>query len=295
MPIVRRLVFALTLALLCLPAYADDCGWLAASELDRLFPEQAPWRVLSGGDIGSCKFLSGAGGPPHLFGANQQILGSEPEALDFVRNLRGEVAKQFEVEDSPGLGEDGFTYHPGAARSLSYVGHRGRVAVIASLTLQGPVTPAQAAAGMELVQAALAVADDEEILAAASDCPWFDAEMVRAMLPGEGVTQQVYGETSCLAQNGEGGVLMVSAIEFASDPTPLLARRDGGCTWEEQPTLGAGAVLGYDCEGGNPRATLRFAADGKVLEYNLVPGAEPTEKQRQGLVDLGRRILEAPR
>lgn len=288
----RRLALALTLVLLSSPVHATECGWLATSELDRLFPEQAPWRVLAGGAVGSCKFLSGSG-LPHVFGANQQILESESAAVDFVRNLRTETEKQFEVVDAPELGEEGYTYHPGAPRSLSYVGHRGKVAVLGSLTMQGPVTPEQRAAGMELVQAALAVADDEEVLAAASDCPWLDPELVRSLLPGEKLTQQVYGENSCLANDGEGGVLMVSAIDAGSNPGPLLDRRDGGCTWEDQPTLGEGAVLGYACEGGNPRATLRLVIGGRVIEYNLAPGTEPTAEQRQALLEMGRRALEA--
>lgn len=290
-----------TLVVLCLagalaPAVlpAAECGWLAAAELDRLLPEQAPWSVLAGGEVGSCKFLSRSGGAPSLFGANQMVKESAAAATDFVQGLRAETAKTYEVAAEPALGENGFLYWPGAdgelgARSIWYVGHRGSVAALGSLTLQHAVTDDERRAGVELMQAALAVADDETALAAASDCPWLDAASLAPMLPGGGVTQQIFGENGCLAQDAAGAVLMVSVQEAIP---ALVGRRGGGCTWEEVPALGEDAALGSSCAEGNPRATLRMVVGDRLLEYNLVPGAEPTAAQRQALVAMAQQVRQ---
>jgi hypothetical protein len=276
-------------------------GWLATAELDRLLPEQAPWSVLAGGEVGSCKFLSRSGGAPSIFGANQMVKDSAAAAAELVQGLRAETKKSYEVAAERALGEEGFVYRAGADaqdgdRSISYVGHRGSVAVLGSLTLQHAVTAAERAAGVELTQAALAVADDETALAAASDCPWLDAGSLAPILPGGGVTRQTFGEASCLAQDAEGAVVMVSVQEAIP---ALIARRGGECTWEAVPALGEDAALGYSCSEGNPRATLRMVVGDRLIEYNLVPGAEPTEAQRQALLDMAalvrqRRLASSP-
>jgi hypothetical protein len=279
---------------------AAECGWLATGELDRLLPELAPWSVITGGEVGSCQFLSRAGGPPNIFGANQMVQASAAAATDFVQGLRTETEKSYEVTAEPVLGEQGFVYRAReegeGGRSIFYVGHRGSVAVLGTLTLQHAVTADEHAAGAELMQAALGVADDETALAAASDCPWLDAGALAPMLPGGGVTQQTFGENSCLAQDAAGAVVMVSVQEAIP---ALVASRGGGCTWEAVPTLGEDAALGYSCSEGNPRATLRMVVGDRLIEYNLVPGAEPTEAQRQALLDMAalvrqRRLASSP-
>ena len=291
----RRLV-GLCLAGALVPGalLAAECGWLVTAELDRLLPDQAPWSVLTGGEVGSCQFLSRSGGPPSIFGANQMVRESAAAAAELVQGLRAETEKSYQVATEPALGEQGFVYWPGGDaeagdRSIWYVGHRGSVAALGSLTLQHAVTADERAAGVELIQAALAVADDETALAAASDCPWLDAGALAPILPGGGVTQQTFGENSCLAQDAAGAVVMVSVQEAIP---ALVARRGGGCTWEAVPTLGEDAALGYSCSEGNPRATLRMVVGDRLIEYNLVPGAEPTEAQRRALVDMAQRVRQ---
>lgn len=279
--------------LLLLPAgaIAAECGWLATSELDRLFPDKAPWRVTVGGQVGRCQFLSRP--PPNFFAANQMVHDSPQAAADFVDSLRPEMSKSYELVDSPDIGDNGFLYvakadaGPGSERVVGYAGHRGRVAVIGTLNLQQPPSPAQRAAGMKLVQAALALSGDDEALAAATDCPWLDAAALERVLPGGNVTQQVYGENSCVATDAAKAVLTVSIRDL--DPA-LLALRGEDCTWQELPALGAQAALGHTCTSGNPRATLQFVAGNRQVVYNLVPGAEPSAAQREGLIELGTRI-----
>ena len=271
---------------------AADCDWLDVAELDRLFSEQAPWQVIVGGNVGSCKFLSRPG-PPNIFGANQMLQGSAVEAVEMVRNLRVEMAKNYRVADFPAVGEQGFTYSPATgpedtgSRSLFFVGHRGRVVVLASMSFQLPVSAHQRQSGGELVQAALDIADNEAALAAASDCSWFDDSSLEAILPAGGITQHVFGENSCMATDSTEAVLMVSATEVSP---ALQARRFGECTWTDQPTLGSGAVLAHGCSDGKPRATLRLRVGLKMLEYNLAPGHEPTAAQREALVAMAQAV-----
>lgn len=279
--------------LLFLPgtAFAAECGWLATAELDRLFPDKAPWRVTVGGQVGRCQFLSRS--PPNIFAANQMVHDSPEAAADFVNGLRPEMAKSYELVDAAAIGDNGFLYipkaeaGPGGQRMIGYAGHRGKVAVIGNLNLQQPPTPAQREAGVQLVKAALAVSDDAEALAAAQDCPWLDGPVLDRILPGGNVRQQVFGENSCMATDDAKAVLTVTIREL--NPA-MLALRSEDCTWQELPALGEHAALGHACTSGNPRATLQFVAGGKQVVYNLVPGAEPSTAQHEGLIELGTRI-----
>ncbi len=285
----RRLVGASALALL-LPAAASaiECGWLATSELDRLFPQNAPWRVTAGGEIGSCQFLSRQDQPPNVFGANQMIHETEAAAVESATGIRTETEKNFETTDRRSLGPHGFSYAPGPAaasgpRSMMFVGQRGRVVVLATVSFQEGISEATLPSLEELVAAALSVADDPGALAAGTDCPWFEASLLDSVLPGGGVTQQRFGDTSCMAQDAASAVLLVTAM----DASPaMLGRRDGSCSWEDLPALGADAALSHSCSSGNPRATVRVVAGGKLLDYSLTPGHEPSTEQRQALVEL---------
>lgn len=279
------------LMLVPVTGFTAECGWLATSELNRLFPEQAPWRVTVGGQVGRCQFLSSP--PPSVFAANQTVQDSPEAAAEFVKGLRPELEKTYELVPAPELGKLGFLYvakpgaGPGQQRTIGYVGHRGKVAVIGTLSLQRPPTADQRKAGAQLVRAALSVADDEKALAAASHCPWFDAEVLDRILPGGNVSQQVYGENSCLASDDAKAVLTVSIRDL--NPA-LLKLRAGNCTWEDVPDLGENAAMAHACKDGKPRASLQFVAGNKQVVYNLAPGAEPTAAQRQALLELGKRI-----
>jgi hypothetical protein len=275
-----------------MPATAAECGWLATGEVDRLFPENAPWRVTAGGAVGRCQFLSRPDQLPNVFSANQMIHDSEKAAAETFANLRSETSKSYQTKDRPQLGASAFSYSAGtpdgaAPRAMNFVAHRGRVVVLAMVSLQPNVTEARIPTVLQLVEAALSVADDPAALASATDCPWFEASLLASVLPGGGVTQQKFGDTSCMAKDGANAVLLVSATPASP---ALMGRRDGSCTWDDQPDLGAGAALGYSCSSGNPRATLRMVVGGTMLDYNLTPGSEPTEDQRRALVALARAV-----
>jgi len=266
-------------------AFAAECGWLATSELDRRFPELAPWRVTAGGAVGRCQFLSRPG-PPNMFSANQLIQGSAEEAAKTVADLRAETAKRAETRDLPQLGERGFSYASGP-RTVNLIGHRGRVVVIALASLQSSVGDAELASLVELAKAALAVADDPAALEAGTRCPWLDAATLPKLLPAGGITQQVFGENSCMAKDTANAILLVSVTQASP---AMLGRRDANCSWEEVAELGPDAAIGRGCTSGVPRATLRMTIGGELVEYNLTPGSEPSEGQRRALVELAKAV-----
>ena len=58
------------------------------------------------------------------------------------------------------------------------------------------------------------------------------------------------------------------------------------CTTDPVPSLGAGAMLAWDCRDANPYALVRRIVDGKLVEYSFVPPQAPTPAQRELLVEL---------
>ena len=267
-------------------ALAGQCPWLETAKLDELWSNAAPWKVMVGGP-GSCKFTSDPSAPANIVGANQMIKASPAEAESFVASLKGTMAKSYDVAPWPSLGSAAFTYRPRqgsgmAGRSLYFVAHRANVAVIVSMTMQAPVTPADEKAGEAFARAALALGDDEAAQAQASNCPWFDPAVLAKLLPAPGLSQQQFGSNSCMAQAG-GAAVIVSIIEGA-DPA-MMGRVDGGCSAEPVPALGDSASV-LSCAGGRPHAKLRYARGTRVVEYSYAPGRAPTAAERALLVEL---------
>lgn len=275
------------------PASAEECAWLSTEALDRAFPEGAPWETLVGGAVGSCKFRSDSSEPPNIVGVTQMVKDSAEEARAFVQDLRGGMAESYAIEAAPALGEAAFVYRPKpgsseAERSMYFVGHRERVVVMGSMTFQKPITKAQREAGETLLLAAFALADDEEGLAAARRCSWFDAALLRKLLKSD-VTEQVFGSASCLANAGE-RIVMIAVVE--SDDAETLASNmgaaGGGCDAEPLEGLGRLASVQYKCTEGNPRAVVRFVSGARMFEVSLIPGSEPTPADRALLIELAK-------
>ena len=286
--LLRTALAVIALAGICsVAAAAEDCGWLPAGKLDEAFPEHGPWSTLVGGKVGSCKFTSDSRRPPNIFGANQMVKSSAAEAEEFVRGLKSSIAESYDVEPAPALGKEGFRYRPKGAeadRSLFFVAHRKKVAVLGSMTFQKAITAAEVKAGEVLAGAALAVADDEEAIAAATNCPWLDPKLIRQLLPGEDFSENVFGSKSCMA-NAAGAVVILSIVEDASAEL-MAARSDSGCTSQPLPQLGEVASIQYACTTGNPRASVRFLSRSKMFDVSLVPAQEPTAAERALLVKL---------
>ena len=274
---------------------AGKCGWLATSKLDQAFPEYAPWRVMVGGNVGSCTFNSNPHAAPNIFGAIQSVKASPAEAEELVRTLR-DNSSEVSVQPAPALGKFAFTYQSKDGngkideRSLFFVAHRGKVEVNGSLVLQRPIGAPERAAAEQLIQAALAIADDPHVLAAAAKCRYFDAQLIRRLLPGSDFEENVYGSNSCMAQAGN-KALILSIMEDGRGEEVLanMAKMSDGCKSEDLIQLGKNAKLLYACSGGNPRATVRYAGAGKMLEFSFAPEREPTPAERDILVQLAER------
>jgi hypothetical protein len=270
-------------------AQGSECGWLETDTLNQGFPQYAPWQVMTGGQIGSCRFRSRSDRAPNLFSANQMVHDSDQVAADFVANLRSEMAASYDIVDAPALGEQGFYYLPSdrsgaaAGRTVGYAGHRGRVTALGNLVLQETVSLQARETGQELILAALSVADDDSALAAASDCRWFNESILSRLLPNGAVTQNVMGENSCFATDSANAVLSVSV--HPASPA-MLNRGPGDCTIETLAEMGDHAQLGYACTGGRPRAVVKLVVGEMVVTYNLIPQQEPSPEQRQALVEL---------
>jgi hypothetical protein len=293
-----RAALAACLLFAAVPAGAEDCGWLATAKLDEAFPQYAPWEVMTGGAAGSCKFTSDPGRPANVFGANQMIKASAAEAEQFVAGLRGSMAQSYAVAAAPALGKAGFTYRPKPGsgledRSIYFVAHQQQVAVIGSLLLQEPITPAAIESATGLVQAALAIAGDPAALAAAADCPWFDTAILKQLLPGKDFSAQTYGSNSCMAQAG-GQAVIVSIME-ATDASALGAATGAGCSNAPVPGLGAQGGMSWACKGGRPHAKVRMVAGPHYVEYSYAPGREPSEAERALLVAMAAKAQAAAR
>jgi len=284
-----RWLLAASFVLVVSPALAaEECGWLSTKEVDAALPAFAPWSVMVGGAAGSCKFLgSGPGG--NVFGANQMIKASTAQAAGFVRAMRPEMEKSYTVAPAKDLGAEAFTYRPKDSplddRSIFFVAHEGRVAVIASLTLAVPVTAEHLAGAKKLVHAALAIDKDPTAIAAAGDCPWFVTSILQKLLPGEGFSQQSFGSNSCMAQAA--GSAVIVSIVAAQDPASVIEAGGGGCTSQPVAALGPEGKV-WVCEGGRPHAKVTYVNGNRVVEYGFSPAKErlPTAAERALLVEL---------
>jgi hypothetical protein len=274
---------------------AGKCGWLASSKLDEAFPEYAPWQVMVGGNVGNCTFNSNPHAAPNIFGAIQSVKATPAEAEELARTLRdnsGDVA----VQPAPALGKYAFTYQSKDAsgktdeRSLFFVAHRGKVEVNGSLVLQRPIGAPERAAAEKLIQAALAISDDARALHAANKCPYFDATLIRRLLPDKDYEENVYGENSCMAQaHSKAVILSIVADARAEQLAATMNGMAGSCTSEDLPGLGKSGKLTYKCSDGAPRATVRFTTPGKMFEFSFAPEREPTSAERAVLVQLAQK------
>ncbi len=291
----RRILLAV-LSLFLAPAHvaAEACGWMDTAELDRLLPGGAPWSLMTGGAIGSCKFTGnprGSGGAV-VIGANQMLKADAAEAAKTAQALRGPLSESYTVEPLPALGEHGFRYlpkTPGPRTSISYVGHYKHVVITGQLVLPVGADPAAHADGaVAFYKAALAVADDPAATAA-SQCPYFDDALLRRLLPGKAYSQQVFGSNSCMAQDGSGMALVLSIVEGVGDD--VAARmRDGGCTWTAAAELGEGGHVGHACSGGRPRAMVEMRVGSKLLKYAFAGAREPSDAERALLLEMAVKV-----
>ena len=291
----RSVLFAL-LALFAVRAFGqDDCAIVSPEALDQIFPEHAPWGVMSGG-TGRCKFHSDESRPINFASIVQDIKGSQAEAEEVLTKLRGNAAKQgFVVESVPSLGKNAFSYRsaspePAFSGTMYFVSNDKNVVVLAWLSMQKPVHPTYVEGGIRFARAGLGIGGNTAAQAAVKDCPWFTNATLQKLLPGPGFKAQSYGENSCKAEAGDR--VVIATIMAAADADLLQKATGATCKSEPVPALGAKGLMRYGCTGGNPNARVSMVAGAHYVEYAFAPGREPTAAERALLIELAEKARE---
>ena len=273
---------------------AGKCHSLDLAKLNQALPLSAPWRIDGGGN-GSCSFS--AGGSANSFGFSQTIDASSDKAENSVRDSRQSIAADNQVADESNLGTNGFSYSvklPSGEpnpKSVFFFGHRASVEVSGYLNLQRPVTPAQRAAAAKLIFDSMGVAEDSKALAAAMQCPYFDAALITRLLASDDQSIAVPSTGSCIVSaSGNIVTIGVTGGPHAAQAVGNMLK-DSGCTVEQLPRLGKPGGIAYACKGGNPRAQILFVSKGKMFDLTFVPTQEPTAEQRALLIDLAEYAL----
>jgi hypothetical protein len=92
--------------------------------------------------------------------------------------------------------------------------------------------------------------------------------------------------TNCIASVG-GAVAMVGVVESAQAAEAAgNMMKSNGCKVDPLPQFGSVAGISHHCTAGNPRAQVLVAEGGRMVDYSIVLGKEPTPQQRALLVQL---------
>lgn len=288
------IAFLAALALLAgMPAAAQEggeCSILSPTQLDKIFPQHAPWGVMSGG-LGRCKFHSDESVAPIVHVSIMQDVKDSPAAAeDGIRKTRANAEKEGHIVESlPSLGKHAFSYRPsfaGAEGSMNLMAQSKNVIVVVLLSVHKPAYPTYVQGAIEVARAGFAIGGDAAAQRAVTDCPWFVTATLKKLLPGEGFEAQSYGENSCMAQAQ--GAAVIATIMPASDSDLLQNSTGGGCTSEPVAALGAKGLMRYACEGGRPQARVSMVAGSHYVEYAYAPGREPTVAERALLVEMAK-------
>ncbi len=287
-----RLMFLLALYLLAAASAvqaATKCPFIDVALLNKGLPDGAPWRVMSGGQ-GECSFS--AKDMSVSFGFSHMVAESAEKATEAAKSMKDAVTPTSRVEALPALGEYGIDYNMKNdkgmpdERSMFFYGHSGRVGVSGYLNLKNAITTQQRDFAANLIASTLGVAGSARALKKETSCPYFEDSLVKSLLPSGDVTISIPNKDSCVV-SASGSVLMVSANGSAQSAQAVSNMlKDSGCTVDPLPKFGKVAGIAHHCSGGNPRAQILFVSGGRLFDVTLVPTSEPTEAQRNTLVQL---------
>ena len=268
---------------------ATRCPFVDVTLLNKGLPDGAPWRVMSGGQ-GECSFS--AKDTSVSFGFSHMVAESTEKATEAALSMKDAVAPTSRVEPIPALGEYGIGYDmkDDSGRlnetSMFFYGHRGPVGVSGYLNLKAAITVAQRDFAANLIASTLGVANNTKALAKETNCPYFDDDKIKRLLPSGDVTISVPNKDSCTV-SASGSVLTVSATRSAQAAQAVSNMlKSNGCTVDPLPQLGKIAGISHHCVGGNPRAQIQFVSAGRMFDVTLVPTGEPTDAQRATLIEL---------
>lgn len=287
----RAIAFATSLLLACAPAIAQKCPKIETHVLDKGFSESAPWRVMSGGP-GECSFTTR--NTSVNFGFSHVVSPTPEAARAGAVDMKHAVAATSVVEPMPSLGEEGFTYQQKKRNGdvdrsqMFFYGHRGTVGLTGYLNLKGPITPEQRLLAGNLLATTLGAASNPKMLAKESHCRYFDASLVKRLLPSGDQSIVVPDANHCVV-SADGNVITVSVSKDArgwAAAERLL--REGDCTVEAIPNFGKGAGISHHCRKGNPRAEVVVVTGSRMVKVLFAPPAEPSADDRATLVELAR-------
>lgn len=291
----KLIIFNLAL-LISRQTFAADCPWLPVSEVDKTLVAYQPWEVDNGSGMGSCSFSGNAAQGTISLGLNQQFYATKSEAEKAIREMRGAVAKEYNIKSLPAVGKEAFVYSDGV-RMTFWMANRGNAVVTATLVLDEMPAFADESAGARLIDRVLRASDRSELKQQATSCPYFDATLLKKLLPGKGLKITRNGEQGCMASTDDHRVVFLERSgghDETSRAQILLSATRSLCSHERVEGLGQGASLLYACPKElPPQAGLDFAKGTTVYSISLTVGREPTAAQRADLFALAKSIYES--
>lgn len=302
----RKAFFVCTMALAAFAHAQESCDFLTLDAVSRALPQYQPWRV-AGGSTGRCRFegenhrqeRGGATTTTAIFNVTQQFQSSPKEAARFVRGLKAEMAKNYNLSAFPGVGAESFFYTSDSqnTNALWWFTHAGKAVVSGMYVPPGnrALTDAEQSAVTSLVAAVLSASKQPGMAERAGQCPHFDMALIKKLISPKGLKVQQFGNDSCMANNGANAVVMFSRVGFENETTGSQlaeAKANSPCTSEKLPEFGPFGLLVHSCATGNPHAEVFFVKGRSAYKFSVIPGKEPTAQQRADLIALARRSFE---
>lgn len=281
-----------------------DCPWLSVNVVTEALPQFRPWEVVAGSGPGMCTFSgeeskerSRKTGLPRIT-ITQQFQATPPAAAKFVQGMRAGLVKDYRVEATPALGNQGFAYAEKGERNsptTNWIAHGDKAVLMVSLIKQGSTTDDERAAVERVIVSALTGSSKPDVAEQATSCPYFDQAVLKTLLPSKTLKVQQFGGDSCMANTEDSSTVMFTRMAAANKSQGeqiLSGMSNKACQQKPVPELGPMAMIEFECTSGNPSSTIRFLKGTSILMVSHIPNAkEPTKEQRDLLLTLGQAML----
>jgi hypothetical protein len=312
---IMKKFFAMALSLLALssPHHAqaqDECQFLSVEEVNEILAPYEPWVVTKGG-AGACTFEAqqrtregkSVSIQSVTFSVNQDIYPSSKEAVDAVKLWRSETVKASLPATrigNIGIGTESFVSRiPDKGHSmLTAYSHLGKTVV--TVTLFSPGTRLSASDEMEMfvemVKKAALAANKPGVAEQAVRCAALESPMLKQLIPGKIEIKQS-GSDQCMAYNEKNSVVMFQRAR-SRDAEQLAQRLESEsdrsvCQEEKLTQFTPPWSLFYNCSLGNPNAKVSFTKGLSIYAFSVLPGREPSAKQRADLIELAKKSFNA--
>jgi hypothetical protein len=281
-------------------AFANqDCDFLPLTTVTEKFPAYEPWRVTNGGS-GACRFQGenrdGDTIRSVILDFTQQVHDKPGAAIDLLKELKAAWKDDNEFTAVPQLGSEAFFYRPKRGpsnMSVSWWTHRDRMVLSGMMIASGgaQISAQDREILTQLVEQTLAVSSKPAAYVKATQCPYFDADMLKQLLPGKSVKIQRFGENSCLAEGDNERIVQLTRLSDRGDQGRRTRERSSNCTSEDVAGLGGYAVIEHGCKGGNPNSSVKFIKEGNEFAITFLAGKEPTVQQRSDLIAFAKLVF----